>query len=48
MMVRVEGGAPMVGGGTRSLPDRVRLVLELADESRFDNGVVFLRYRITA
>jgi len=38
----------VVGGGTRWLPDRVRLVLELADESRLDNGVVFLRYRITA
>jgi len=38
----------MAGGGTRWLPDRVRLVLELADERRFDNGVVFLRYRITA
>lgn len=35
----------MVGGGTQWLPDRVRLELELADERRFDNGVVFLRYR---
>ena len=35
----------VVGGGTRALPDGVRLDLELVDERRFDNGVVFLRYR---
>jgi dihydrofolate reductase len=38
--------APMVvGGGTKSLPDGVRLNLELLDERRFGNGMVFLRYR---
>jgi len=38
--------APMVvGGGTQSLPNDVRLKLELLDERRFDNGVVYLRYR---
>jgi dihydrofolate reductase len=38
--------APMVvGGGTRSLPDNVRVRLELLDERRFGNGTVFLRYR---
>jgi riboflavin biosynthesis pyrimidine reductase len=37
----------VVGGGTRSLPDDVRLVLELRDERRFAGGVVFLRYRVT-
>jgi riboflavin biosynthesis pyrimidine reductase len=34
----------VVGGGTRSLPDDVRLKLHLLDERRFGNGVVFLRY----
>jgi dihydrofolate reductase len=36
----------VVGGGTRSLPDDLRLELELLDERRFGNGVVYLRYRI--
>lgn len=35
----------IVGGGTRSLPDRVRVKLELTDERRFSNGMVFLNYR---
>jgi riboflavin biosynthesis pyrimidine reductase len=35
----------VVGGGTRSLPDDVRWNLELVDERRFGNGVVYLRYR---
>jgi dihydrofolate reductase len=35
----------MVGGGKRSLPDNVRLKLELMEERRFGNGTVFLRYR---
>jgi len=35
----------VVGGGTRSLPDGVRLDLELLDERRFGSGVVYLRYR---
>jgi dihydrofolate reductase len=34
----------VVGGGTRSFPDNVRLDLELVDERRFGNGMVFLRY----
>ncbi|HEX7145479.1 MAG TPA: dihydrofolate reductase family protein [Gaiellaceae bacterium] len=39
--------APAVaGGGKRSLPDDVRLKLELLDERRFGSGVVYLRYRI--
>jgi dihydrofolate reductase len=38
--------APMVvGGGKKSLPDKVRLELEPLDERRFGNGVVYLRYR---
>jgi dihydrofolate reductase len=36
----------VVGGGTKALPDNLRLELELLDERRFGNGVVFLRYRI--
>ncbi len=35
----------VVGGGKRSLPNNVRLKLELLDERRFGNGVVHLRYR---
>jgi dihydrofolate reductase len=34
----------VVGGGTPSLPDNLRLELELLEERRFGNGVVFLRY----
>jgi dihydrofolate reductase len=37
-----------VGGGTRALPDDVRVDLELLDERRFGNGVVYLRYRVAA
>ncbi len=36
----------VVGGGTRALPDGVRLELELLDERRFGNGVVHLAYRV--
>lgn len=36
----------IVGGGTRFLPDGVRLPLRLRDERRFDNGVVYLRYLV--
>jgi len=35
----------LVGGGKRSLPDDLRLELELLDERRFANGVVHLHYR---
>jgi dihydrofolate reductase len=37
----------VVGGGKQSLPNDVRLKLELLDERRFGNGVVHLRYRTT-
>jgi dihydrofolate reductase len=41
--------APMVvGGGNQALPDKVRVPLELLDERRFGNGVVYLRYRTRA
>ena len=36
----------LVGGGTRAFPDGYHAQLELADERRFDSGVVFLRYRM--
>jgi dihydrofolate reductase len=35
----------VVGGGKQSLPDNVRLKLELLDERRFGSGMVHLRYR---
>jgi riboflavin biosynthesis pyrimidine reductase len=39
--------APLVvGGGKQSLPDDVRLKLELLDERRFGNGMVHLRYGV--
>ena len=34
----------LVGSGNPSLPDDVRVPLELLDERRFGNGVVYLRY----
>jgi dihydrofolate reductase len=38
--------APMVvGGGKQSLPDDVRLKLDLLDEHRFASGMVYLYYR---
>jgi dihydrofolate reductase len=36
----------IIGGGTRALPDGVRVGLALQDERRFGNGVVFLRYAV--
>ncbi len=39
-------GPVVVGGGQRWLPDDVRIDLELLDERRFGNGVVYLRYRL--
>jgi dihydrofolate reductase len=35
----------IVGGGKQSLPDKVRLELELLEERRFRNGTVYLCYR---
>ena len=37
----------VVGGGNAALPGDVRVPLELLDERRFANGVVYLRYRVT-
>jgi dihydrofolate reductase len=36
----------IVGGGTRFLADDLRLDLELFDERRFGNGMVYLAYRV--
>jgi dihydrofolate reductase len=41
-------GPIIVGGGKRALPDNVKAELELIDERRFHNGVVYLRYRVSA
>ena len=38
----------VVGSGKQSLPNDVRLELELLDERRFGNGVVYLQYRTRA
>jgi dihydrofolate reductase len=35
----------VVGGGKRSLPDNVRLKLELLDERSFGSGMVYFHYR---
>jgi hypothetical protein len=35
----------VVGGGTRALPDQVRLNLTLAQEHKFGGGTVYLCYR---
>jgi dihydrofolate reductase len=36
----------IIGGGTRALPDGVRVRLELLEQRRFGNGVVHLHYRL--
>jgi dihydrofolate reductase len=38
----------LVGGGKPALPENVRLDLDLVSEHRFDNGVVFLDYRVNS
>ena len=38
----------MLGGGTRVLPSNVRIRLDLLDERRFANGMVYLRYHAQA
>jgi dihydrofolate reductase len=39
-------GPVLVGGGKRALPAGVHAELELLDERRFRNGVVYLHYRL--
>ncbi len=36
----------LVGGGKPALPRGVRLNLELLDQRRFDNGVIYVRYAV--
>jgi dihydrofolate reductase len=36
----------VIGGGTPALPDNLRLPLELLEERRFSNGVVYLHYQV--
>src|SRR5262245_5309484 len=38
----------MIGGGTRVLPSNVRIRLDLLDERRFADGMVYLRYHAWA
>jgi len=38
----------VVGGGKQALHQGVRLTLALLDHRRFDNGMIYLRYRICA
>ena len=38
----------LLGGGIRVLPSNVRVKLDLLDERRFANGMVYLRYRTQA
>ena len=37
-----------LGRGTPFLPERPQLNLELLEERRFDNGVVYLKYRVSS
>ena len=39
-------GPAIIGRGKPSLPSDLRAQLELLDERRFDNGVVYLRHRV--
>jgi dihydrofolate reductase len=34
----------IVGGGKRALPDGTRLNVDLLEERKFENGVIYLRY----
>jgi dihydrofolate reductase len=36
----------VIGGGTRALPEGVRVELELLDERRFESGVVHLHHQV--
>jgi dihydrofolate reductase len=38
----------LMGGGTRALPNGLRLQMELLDEHRFGSGVVHLHYRVAS
>lgn len=36
----------IVGGGKRALPERLQIPLELIDQRTFENGAVYVRYRL--
>ena len=38
----------MLGGGMRVLPSNVRIRMDLLDERRFANGMVYLRFQAQA
>lgn len=38
----------IVGGGKRFFPDDVHIDLELLDERRFGDGILYLRYGVTS
>lgn len=44
--VRLFAYPVIVGAGTRYFPDQVRVDLQLCEERRFDDGVVYLRYLV--
>jgi len=46
--VRLLVSPVVVGGGKRFLPDGLKLTLDLVEQRRFGNGVVYLRYRTGA
>jgi dihydrofolate reductase len=41
-------GPAILGGGKSGLPRDLRVDLELLEERRFDNGVVYLRHRVSS
>ena len=41
-------GPAILGGGKPGLPRDLRVDLELLEERRFDNGVVYLRHRVSS
>ena len=43
---RIYVAPAVVGGGTRWLPDEIRLTLDLLDEHRFASGMIYLRYAV--
>jgi dihydrofolate reductase len=44
--VRLFLNPVIIGGGNAALPDGLRADLELLEERRFGNGVVYVRYRV--
>lgn len=45
--VRLFASPVIVGGGMRFFPDQARVDLQLREERRFGNGVVYLRYLVS-